>query len=227
MSTLRPCACSTATRPASRRRSRPCGSEGSVYSHVDPWGFRLPRPVARLAMQNRDAAFSILFRTAAETLRTISADPKRLGARIGGTAVLRTWNQKMQWHPHLHCLVPNGGIDVGTGAWKAGSSGFFAPVKVLGNHFRRHFHEELEQARGRGKTNFCGSLAGLKEEAAFRRMIGKARQQSRNVHAKPPFSGPGAVLRCLSRYTHRVAISDSRIVGRHQRGPPHPGRPPP
>ena len=126
---------------------RPAGS----YFHIV---FTLPRPLARIAMQNRKTVFDIMFRTAAETLKTISADPRRFGARIGGTAVLHTWNQKMEWHPHLHCLVPNGGFDTATGQWKVGSDSFFAPVKVLASFFRRRVLEELAKAHARQELEF-------------------------------------------------------------------------
>ncbi len=164
--------------------------------------FTLPRPIARIALQNRKTVFNILFRTAAETLKTISADPRRFGARIGGTAVLHTWNQKMEWHPHLHCLVPNGGFDVGTGQWKAGSDSFF----------RRRVLEELAKAHARQELEFHGSIAHLACPRAFARVLKQARKLNWNVYAKPPFNGPAAVIRYLSRYTHRIAISDARIL---------------
>ncbi len=183
------------------------------YFHIV---FTLPRPLARIALQNRKTVFNILFRTAAETLKTISADPRRFGARIGGTAVLHTWNQKMEWHPHLHCLVPNGGFDVGTGQWKAGSDSFFAPVKVLASFFRRRVLEELAKAHARQELEFHGSIAHLACPRAcpraFARVLKQARKLNWNVYAKPPFNGPAAVIRYLSRYTHRIAISDARIL---------------
>ncbi len=177
------------------------------YFHVV---FTLPRAIARIAMQNRTIIFNIMFRAAAETLRTISADPRRLGARIGGTAVLHTWNQKLQWHPHLHCLVPNGGFDIDTGAWKVGSDRFFAPVKVLASCFRRRVIEELGKAHA--GMMFHGAIADLADPRAFSRLLKQARQTSWNVYAKQPFHGPEAVVRYLSRYTHRIAISDRRIL---------------
>ncbi len=172
--------------------------------------FTLPRPIARIAMQNREQVFDILFRVTAETLRTISADPRRFGARIGGTAVLHSWNQKMEWHPHLHCLVPNGGFDVETGAWKAGSDRFFAPVKVLANYFRRRVLEEL--AKTHHQLAFHGAIADLADRRTFNRHLKQARKVNWNVYAKAPFNGPGAVIHYHSRYTHRVAISDTRIL---------------
>ncbi len=172
--------------------------------------FTLPPLVARIALQNRKAVLDILFRTATETLQVISADPRRFGARIGGTAVVHTWNQKLQWHPHVHCVVPHGGFDVASGAWKTGSSRFFAPVKVLASSFRRRFLEDL--AKLHGDLEFHGALARLAEPHAFSRLIRQARKTSWVVYAKPPFNGPEAVIRYLSRYTHRVAISDARIL---------------
>ena len=179
------------------------------YFHVV---FTLPRPIARIAMQNRAAVFNILFRTAAETLRVISADPRRFGVGIGGTAVLHTWNQKLEWHPHLHCVVPNAGFDVGTGEWKVGSERFFAPVKVLGHYFRRRMLEELAQAHARQELAFHGSIAHLADARNFARHLSQARTVNWNVYAKAPFNGPAAVIRYLSRYTHRIAISDARIL---------------
>ncbi len=179
------------------------------YFHVV---FTLPRPIARIALHNRDPVFNILFRTAAETLKTISADPRRLAARIGGTAVMHSWNQKMEWHPHLHCLVPNGGFDVESGKWKTGSSSYFAPVKVLASFFRRRFLEELEKAFHHRKLNFHGASAHLADHRNFAEELRQARMLDWNVYAKPPFKGPEADIRYLSRYTHRVAITNARIL---------------
>ena len=179
------------------------------YFHIV---FTLPRPIARIALQNRKLVFNILFHTAAETLRTISADPRRFGARIGATTVLHTWNQKLEWHPHLHCLVPNGGFDVSSGDWKVGSNRFFAPVKVLASYFRRRVLEELAKAHANQQMVFHGAIAPLADPRAFSRQLKQARKLNWNVYAKPPFNGPEAVIRYLSRYTHRVAISDARIL---------------
>ena len=179
--------------------------------------FTLPREVAAIARHNQKAVFNILFRTASETLRTIAADPRRGGIRIGGTAVLHTWNQKLLWHPHLHCVVPNAGFDIETGDWKTGSDHFFAPVKVLASYFRRRFVEELARAHDRGEIVF-GKDAG--EPDAFRKALARARSKDWVVYAKRPFQGARQVFRYLSRYTHRVAIGDSRILafdGEHVR----------
>jgi len=179
------------------------------YFHVV---LTLPRPVARTALQNRRTVPGILFRTAAGTLRTIGADPARFGARTGGTAVLHTWNQRMDWHPHLHCLVPNAGFDVGTGEWKVGSDRFPAPARVLASRFRRRFVEELAKAHADGRLAFHGSIAHLADPRAFAREMRQIRQTAWKVYAKRPFNGPEAVVRYLGRYTHRVAISDARIL---------------
>ena len=179
------------------------------YFHVV---FTLPRPVARIALQNRRTVLDILFRTAAETLRTIGADPARFGARTGGTAVLHTWNQRMDWHPHLHCLVPNAGFDVATGEWKVGSDRFLAPVKVLASRFRRHFVEDLAKAHADGRLAFHGSIAHLADPRAFARQMKQVRQSGWKIYTKRPFNGPEAEVRYLSRYTHRVAISDARLL---------------
>ncbi len=152
----------------------------------------------------------ILFRTATETLRTIAADPRRSGIRIGGTAVLHTWDQRLLWHPHLHCVVPNGGFDVETGDWKTGSGRFLAPVKVLASLFRRRFLEEIASAHDRGEIAFRSDGG---DPDAFRELLARARARDWVVFAKRPFRGPRQVFAYLSRYTHRVAIGDSRILG--------------
>ncbi len=177
------------------------------YFHIV---FTLPPQVARIALQNRKVVLGILFRTATQTLQVICADPRRLGARIGGTAVLHTWNQKLAWHPHVHCVVPHGGFDVSTGEWKTASSRFFAPVKVLARFFRRRFLEDL--AKVHGDLEFHGTLTHLAEPRAWSRLMTQARTTDWVVYAKPPFNGPEAVIRYLSRYTHRIAICDARIL---------------
>ena len=171
------------------------------YFHIV---FTLPPPIARIAFQNRGVLFPILFRTAAETLATIAADPKRFGVRVGGTAVLHTWNQRLEFHPHLHCVVPNAGFDIGSGQWRVGSSTFFAPVKVLARYFRRRFLEETEKAVR------AGTIASP-NPGALQKHLDDARHTEWVVYAKKPFAGPEALVRYLSRYTHRVAIGNSRI----------------
>ena len=179
------------------------------YFHVV---FTLPKEIAAIAFCNRRVVFNILFQTVAETLRTIAADPQHGGMRIGGTAVLHTWDQKLRFHPHLHVVVPNAGFDVESGEWKTGSSTFFAPVKVLGSFFRRRFLEELARAHGRGELEFHGTVAHLANPGEFHATLAAARSRDWVVYAKRPFRGPGQVFRYLARYTHRIAISDSRIT---------------
>ena len=162
--------------------------------------FTLPNEIADIAFANRRTVLDILFRTAAETLRTIAADPRRGGVRIGGTAVLHTWNQRLLWHPHLHCVVPNGGFDVGTGDWKTGSGRFLAPVKVLASLFRRRFLEELATAHDRGEIDFrCDSG----DPDAFRKVLARARGRDWVVHV--------AVIPMLRRF--KSVGSNSDIAG--------------
>ena len=179
------------------------------YFHVV---FTLPRAIAAIAFCNRRAVFDILFRTVAETLRTIAADPRHGGMRIGGTAVLHTWDQKLLFHPHLHVVVPHAGFEVGSGAWKSGNGAFLAPVRVLASLFRRRFLEELARAQGKGGIVFHGDIAHLADPDRFRATLAAARSRDWVVYAKKPFRGPEQVFRYLSRYTHRIAISDSRIT---------------
>ncbi len=174
--------------------------------------FTLPAEIAAIAFCNRRVVFDILFKTGVETLCTIAADPRHGGMRIGGTAVLHTWDQKLRFHPHLHVVVPNAGFDVKSGEWKTGSSTFFAPVKVLASLFRRRFLQELARAQGRGKLEFHGTVAHLANPGEFHATLAAARSRDLVVYAKRPFRGPGQVFRYLSRYTHRIAISDSRIT---------------
>ena len=179
------------------------------YFHVV---FTLPAPVAEIAFQNKEAVYAILFRTAAETLRTIAADPKHLGAEIGLVAVLHTWGQTLQHHPHVHCVVPGGGPSPDGTRWIACRPGFFLPVKVLARLFRRLFLDELAHAFEDGELGFFGDLVALAEPAAFARRLRQLRQLDWVVYAKPPFGGPAQVLAYLGRYTHRVAIANSRLV---------------
>ena len=138
--------------------------------------------------------------------------PGASGPAFGATTVLHTWNQKLEWHPHLQCLVPYGGFDVSSGDWKVGSNRFFAPVKVLASYFRRRVLEEVAKAHANQQMVFHGAIAQLADPRAFSRQLKQARKLNWNVYAKPPFNGPEAVIRHLSRYTHRVAISDARIL---------------
>ena len=179
------------------------------YFHVV---FTLPAPAAEIAFQNKGTVYAILFRTAAETLRTIAADPKHLGAEIGLLAVLHTWGQNLHHHPHVHCVVPGGGPSLDGTRWVACRPRFFLPVRVLSRLFRRLFLEELRAAFAAGKLGFFGELADLAEAAAFARRLRELRRVEWVVYAKPPFGGPAQVLAYLGRYTHRLAIANSRLV---------------
>jgi hypothetical protein len=186
------------------------------YFHVV---FTLPAPVAAIAFQNKAAVYAILFKAAAETLRVIAADPKHLGAEIGFVAVLHTWGQTLHHHPHVHCVVPGGGLAPACPGppsertrWVACRPGFFLPVRVLSRLFRRLFLEELQAAFEAGHLQFVSDLAGLAEPDAFARTLAECRKLEWVVYAKPPFGGPEQVLAYLGRYTHRVAISNSRLV---------------
>ena len=174
--------------------------------------FTLPRGIADIAFANRRAVFGILFRTAHETLRTIAADPRFGGRRVGGTSVLHTWDQRLLWHPHLHVVVPNAGFDAASGEWTVGSGRFLAPVKVLASLFRRRFLEELAKARDRGELRFSGRTAHLACPLAFRDAVAAARSKDWVVYSKPPFRGPAQVFAYLARYTHRICIGNSRIL---------------
>ena len=179
------------------------------YFHIV---FTLPPAIATIAFYNRRLVLGILMKTSAETITTIAADPKRFGAHVGGTAVLHSWNQQLQWHPHSHVLVANAGFDVDTGQYITGSATFFAPVKVLAAYFRRRFLEQLQLAYRNNQLRFPGASASVESPKAFQRLIKRARTTEWKVYAKPPFAGPRQLLRYLSRYTHRVAIGNSRIL---------------
>jgi Putative transposase/Transposase zinc-binding domain len=182
------------------------------YFHVV---FTLPAPMAGIAFQNKAVVYAILFKAAAETLLTIAADPKHLGAEIGLVAVLHSWGQNLHYHPHVHCIVPGGGLSptrFGAVQWIACRPGFFLPVRVLSRLFRRLFLHDLQAAYEAGKLSFFGDLAGLTAPAAFSRRLAEARHVEWIVYAKPPFGGPEQMLTYLGRYTHRVAIANSRLV---------------
>jgi hypothetical protein len=179
------------------------------YFHVV---FTLPAAAAEIAFQNKETVYAILFRTAAETLRTIAADPKHLGAEIGLLAVLHTWGQNLHHHPHVHCVVPGGGPSLDGTRWVACRPGFLLPVRVLSRLFRRLFLDELRAAFEAGHLGFFGKLAILAEPNAFMRRLRELRQLEWVVYAKPPFGGPAQVLAYLGRYTHRVAIANSRLL---------------
>jgi hypothetical protein len=179
------------------------------YFHVV---FTLPAPVAEIAFHNKAPIYAILFRVAAETLRRIAADPRHLGAELGVVAVLHTWGQTLTYHPHVHCVVPGGGPSLDGTRWMACRAGFFLPVRVLSRLFRRLFLEQLQAAFEAGELDFFGALAGLADPAAFARHLRQLRRVEWVVYAKPPFGGPAQVLAYLGRYTHRVAIANSRLV---------------
>jgi hypothetical protein len=168
--------------------------------------------VAAIAFQNKAAVYAILFRAAAETLATIAADPKHLGAQLGVTMVLHTWGQTLQHHPHVHCVVPGGGLSLDGTRWVACRRGFFLPVRVLSRLFRRLFLRELENAFNAGKLRFFNTLADLAAPQAFERRLAELKRLDWVVYAKPPFGGPAQVLAYLGRYTHRVAIANSRLI---------------
>jgi hypothetical protein len=180
-----------------------------AYFHVV---FTLPAPVAEIAFQNKAVVYAVLFRTAAETLRTIAADPRHLGAELGVVAVLHSWGQTLTHHPHVHCVVPGGGPSVDGARWIACRPGFFLPVRVLSRLFRRLFLEQLRAAFEAGALSFFGDLVALAQPAAFAHRLRELRRVEWVVYAKPPFGGPEQVLAYLGRYTHRVAIANSRLV---------------
>ena len=185
------------------------------YYHVV---FTLPAPVAAVAFQNKAVVYDLLFRTAADTLLTIGADPKHLGARIGLTAVLHTWGSAMTHHPHVHMIVPGGGLSSDGLRWIACRPGFFLPVRVLSRLFRRLFLDRLEAVHHASKLAFFADLAHLADPAAFAAMLAPLRRSEWVVYAKRPFAGPEAVLAYLSRYTHRVAIAKSRLLALDDHG---------
>jgi hypothetical protein len=174
--------------------------------------FTLPSQLTALALQNPKLIYDMLFRAASETLLTIAADPHRLGAQIGFLAVLHTWNQQMRPHPHLHCLVPSGGIAGDHSRWIPSRRRFFLPVKVLSKRFRRQFLRRLSSAYRRNKLHLSGTLAYLKTPGEFDRLCYQLKRLKWVVYAKRPFGGPEHVLKYLARYTHRVAISNGRLV---------------
>jgi Zn finger protein HypA/HybF involved in hydrogenase expression len=179
------------------------------YFHVV---FTLPAAIADIAYQNKAVIYDALFKASSEALLTIAADPKHLGARIGVTAVLHTWGSAMTHHPHVHMIVPGGGIALDGSKWVACKPGFFVPVRVLSKLFRRLMLEKLAAAHAAGKLQFFGEHAGLRDPKAFAAHLAPLRKKNWFVYAKPPFAGPQAVLAYLARYTHRVAISNRRLV---------------
>jgi Putative transposase/Transposase zinc-binding domain len=179
------------------------------YYHVV---FTLPAAIGDIAHQNKAVIYDLLFKASAETVLTIAADPKHLGARIGVTSVLHTWGSALTHHPHVHMIVPGGGISLDGRSWAACRPGFFLAVRVLSRLFRRLFLEKLVAAHAAGRLGFFGALAKLADRDAFAQYLAPSRGGEWVVYSKRPFGGPEAVLAYLSRYTHRVAISNSRLL---------------
>jgi hypothetical protein len=179
------------------------------YFHVV---FTVPEEIAAIAYQNKKAVYGILFRVTAETLTTIAADPKHLGAQIGFFAVLHSWGQNLLFHPHLHCVVPGGGPSRDGQRWISCRPDFFLPVRVLSRLFRRLFLESLQKAFDSGRLQFFGALESLRERLAFVRHLVRAKTSEWVVYAKRPFAGPQQVLDYVGRYTHRVALSNNRLL---------------
>jgi Putative transposase/Transposase zinc-binding domain len=185
------------------------------YFHVV---FTLPAEVADIAWQNKAAVYDLMFRAASETMLTIAADPRHLGARIGITAVLHTWGSAMTHHPHVHMIVPGGGIANDGSRWISARPAFFLPVRVLGKLFRRLFLTRLMDLHDAGKLVFFGDQAELADRRRFLRHLAPLRTKRWVVYAKAPFAGPEAVLAYLSLYTHRVAISNGRLIAFDEAG---------
>jgi hypothetical protein len=179
------------------------------YYHIV---FTLPAALGVIAFQNKAKVYGLLFQATAEALTTIAADPKHLGAEIGVTAVLHTWGQNLDHHPHIHCIAPGGGLSLDRTRWINCRPGFFLPVRVLSRLYRRVFLDGLAALFDAGELSFFGDLAGLADRRAFLAYLAPLRKREWVVYAKQPFAGPEQVLAYLSRYTHRVAIGNSRLV---------------
>ena len=179
------------------------------YFHVV---FTMPAEIAAIALQNKRTLYAILFAASAATLRTVAADPRHLGAEIGFLSILHTWSQDLRHHPHVHCVVPGGGLAT-DGRWRSCRPGFFLPVRVLGAVFRGKFVALLRAAFERGELSFQGTLQRLGARHAFAACLDRAMAKPWVVYSKPPFGGPLQVLKYLARYTHRVAIGNRRILG--------------
>jgi predicted Zn-ribbon and HTH transcriptional regulator len=179
------------------------------YFHVV---FTLPAPIAAIAYTNKAAIYDALFKAAAQTLTTIAADPKHLGAKIGATMVLHSWGSALTHHPHLHCIVPGGGLSLDGQSWISSRPRYLLPVPVLASLFRRLMCERLAALHDAGKLIFFSDHAGLADPAAFQAFLKPLRDIDWVVYAKAPFAGPDQVLRYLARYTHRVAIANSRLI---------------
>ena len=179
------------------------------YFHVV---FTVPAEIGDIAYQNKVVVYNLLFKAAAETLLTIGADPKHLGARLALTAVLHTWGSAMTHHPHLHCIVPGGGFSLDGYRWIGSRPRFLVHVKVLSARFRRLFLDKLLALYREQRLSFFAKLKPLQHPRAFKRLVARLRNRKWYVNARPPFAGPSAVLQYLSRYTHRVAIANSRLI---------------
>jgi hypothetical protein len=179
------------------------------YFHVV---FTIPAQLAAIALHNKAVVYGLLFQAASQTLVTIARDPKHLGADIGFFSILHTWGQNLLHHPHLHCVVPGGGLSADGSRWIACRPGFFLPVRVLSRLFRRLFLNALRKAFEQRRLQFFGELEPLHDPAAFHRHLAPLGRSEWVVYAKPPFGGPGQVLDYLGRYTHRVAISNPRLL---------------
>ena len=186
-----------------------------AYFHVV---FTLPAPISDMAYQNKTVVYNILFQAAAETLLTIAGDTKHLGAQIGVTMVLHTWGSAMTHHPHVHCIVPGGGISIENDQWVNCKPGFFLPVRVLSRLFRRLFLERLGNAYNNGELKFYGQQQALANPQAFAAWLKPLREIEWVVYAKRPFAGPESALAYLARYTHRVAIANSRLLALDEKG---------
>ena len=179
------------------------------YFHVV---FTVPEEIAAIAYQNKKVVYGILFRITAETLTTIAADPQHLGAEAGFFAVLHSWGQNLQFHPHLHCVVPGGGPSPDGQRWVSCRPNFFLPVRVLSHLFRRLFLESLQKAFDSGKLKFFAALESLRQRDTFAQLLARLKARKWVVYAKRPFAGPQQVLDYVGRYTHRVAISNNRLL---------------
>jgi hypothetical protein len=185
------------------------------YFHVV---FTIPAEVADIAFHNKAVVYDLLFQAASETMVTIAADPRHLGVRIGITAVLHTWGSALTHHPHIHMIVPGGGLSLDKARWVSSGARFLLPVRMLAKLFRRLFLAKLQQLQAAGRLQFFGDDAGLSDRRAFLRHLAPVRKKKWVVYAKPPFAGPEAVLAYLSRYTHRVAISSRRLISSDETG---------
>ena len=202
--------------PSAKDRLRPDGwtpeRRSCCPSSTSTWSSRSRKQSVPVALQNPRVVYGILFRAAAETLLQIAADPEHLGAEIGILAVLHTWGQNLQHHPHVHCVIPGGGLSPDGSQWTACRPGFFLPVRVLSRVFRGKFLALLRKAFDRGRLRFHGKLSELSDSRQFQHQLAASVKTDWVVYAKPPFGGPAQVLRYLARYTHRVAISNRRLI---------------